>query len=133
MPLIITLQTDAEGIAGDVRDVLCIRKKNSWQIGLSCKHNHHAVKHSRLSATINFGKDWFGKTCSDQYFSQVVPLFTQLKVMRDESKAIGRPMLWSEIEDKYDSYYVPILKAFMEELKRIDKQYPGEIPELLIR
>ena len=133
MPLIITLQTDAEGIAGDVRDVLCIRKKNSWQIGLSCKHNHHAVKHSRLSATINFGKDWFGKTCSDQYFSQVVPLFTQLKVLRDESKAMGKPMLWSEIEDKFDSYYVPILKAFMEELKRIDKQYPGEIPELLIR
>lgn len=133
VPLVITLQTDAKGIAGDVRDVLCIRKQNLWQVGLSCKHNHHAVKHSRLSATINFGKDWFGKTCSDRYFSEIVPLFTRLKVMRDESKATGKPILWNQIEDKFESYYVPILKAFMEELKRIDKQYPGEIPELLIR
>lgn len=47
-PLFLSLQADAEGIKGDVRDVLCIRKKNGWEIGLSCKHNHHAVKHSRL-------------------------------------------------------------------------------------
>ena len=72
-PLILSVQTDATGIAGDVRDVLCIRKGHRWEIGLSCKHNHHAVKHSRLSDQIDFGADWFGYSCSETYFSEVVP------------------------------------------------------------
>lgn len=133
IPLVLSIQADAAGIAGDVRDLLCIRKQNNWHIGISCKHNHHAVKHSRLSATIDFGKEWFGKKCSEQYFSEVVPLFTELRKMRDESKMAGRPILWNEIADKFDMYYVPILRSFMDELVRLDKQFPNEIPTLLIR
>lgn len=53
--MLIGLQTDSAGITGDVRDVLCMRGSD-WEIGLSCKHNHQAVKHSRLSDTIDFGK-----------------------------------------------------------------------------
>ena len=56
--LTLVIQTDAQGIAGDVRDVVCIRGANGWEIGISCKHNHHAVKHSRLFATIYFGREW---------------------------------------------------------------------------
>lgn len=133
VPLILAIQTDASGMAGDVRDLLCIRKQNNWHIGLSCKHNHHAVKHSRLSETIDFGKEWFGKKCSEQYFAEVVPLFRELRKLRDESKAVGSPILWNEIADKFDTYYVPILSAFMDELIRLDKQFPNEIPALLIR
>ena len=132
-PLILSIQTDASGMSGDVRDLLCIRNQNNWHIGLSCKHNHHAVKHSRLSETIDFGKEWFGKSCSEQYFSEVVPLFRELRIMRDESKESGHPVLWNEISDKFDTYYVPILKAFMDELIRIDRKFPNEIPTLLIR
>lgn len=132
-PLILALQSDAKGIAGDVRDVLCIRRNNNWQIGLSCKHNHHAVKHSRLSGTIDFGKEWFGKPCSKQYFKEIVPLFTELSKMKDQSKLSGKLILWNDIEDKFDRYYVPILQSFMDELKRIAKTYPKEIPTLLIR
>ncbi len=130
MPLILTLQTDSQGEQGDVRDVLCIRKKDGWQIGLSCKHNHHAVKHSRLSATIDFGEEWFGKHCSKTYFDEVVPIFNELRQMRDES---NKTKLWKDIDNKSEKYYVPVLQAFMKELKAIDKQYPREIPELLIR
>ena len=57
--LLISLQTDSKGQEGDVSDVLITIDK--WEIGLSCKHNHEAVKHSRLSDTIDFGKEWFGK------------------------------------------------------------------------
>lgn len=32
-PLYLSLQADAAGIKGDVRDVLCIRKQNGWEIG----------------------------------------------------------------------------------------------------
>lgn len=57
-PLFVSVQSDSAGIAGDVRDVLCVRKQNGWQIGFSCKHNHHAVKHSRLSDKIDSRKYW---------------------------------------------------------------------------
>jgi hypothetical protein len=132
-PLYLSLQADAAGIAGDVRDVLCIRKQNGWQLGFSCKHNHHAVKHSRLSDTIDFGKEWLGIPCSREYFDRVVPLFSQLRKYRDESKADGKPMLWEEIEDKAQTYYIPILQAFMDELRRIDQENKGKIPEALVR
>jgi hypothetical protein len=132
-PLYLSLQADAAGIAGDVRDVLCIRKQNDWQIGFSCKHNHHAVKHSRLSDTIDFGKEWLGIPCSQEYFDKVVPLFSQLRKYRDESKAAGKPMLWEEVGDKAEKYYKPILQAFMDELKRIDEENKGKVPEALIR
>jgi hypothetical protein len=132
-PLYLSLQADSAGIAGDVRDVLCMRKQNGWQIGFSCKHNHHAVKHSRLSDTIDFGKEWLGIPCSREYFDRVVPLFSQLRKYRDESKAAGNPMLWEEIESKAQTYYIPILQAFMDELQRIDRENKGKVPEALIR
>lgn len=131
-PLFLSLQVDAEGAKGDVRDVLCVRKQNDWEIGFSCKHNHHAVKHSRLSATIDFGKEWFGIPCTKQYFDEVVPLFTDLAVIRDKSKADGNPALWKDVENKAEKYYIPILQSFMDELKRIAEQNAG-IPEALIR
>lgn len=132
-PLYLSIQADAAGIKGDVRDVLCLRKQNGWEIGLSCKHNHHAVKHSRLSDTIDFGKEWLNIPCSETYFSKVVPLFTELRTMRDESKAAGAPKLWEEIEDKADRYYKPILQAFIDELSRIDNENTTNVPEALIR
>jgi len=65
VPLYLSIQEDARGQQGDVRDILCIRRHNEWEIGLSCKHNHAAVKHSRLSRTIYFGELWFGIPCSE--------------------------------------------------------------------
>jgi len=41
--------TDHQGKFGDVRDVLAIRVLQKWEIGVSAKNNHKAVKHSRLS------------------------------------------------------------------------------------
>lgn len=131
-PLVLSVQPDSAGIAGDVRDVLCIRRGNMWEIGFSCKHNHHAVKHSRLSDTIDFGADWLGHPCSKQYFTEVVPLFTELRTIRDNSKAAGAPAKWSDIPDKFEAYYVPILQSFMNELKRLAGQH-DDIPEKLIR
>lgn len=132
-PLFLSIQPDSAGIKGDVRDVICLRSQNGWEIGFSCKHNHHAVKHSRLSDTIDFGKEWLQIPCSEEYFSKVVPLFTKLRTIRDESKANGNPVLWEEIEDKSENYYKPILQAFIDELQKIDRENKGKIPEALIR
>lgn len=130
-PLYLSIQPDSAGIKGDVRDVICLRKQNGWEIGFSCKHNHHAVKHSRLSDTIDFGKEWMGIPCSKEYFDTVVPLFTELREYRDDSKANGTPMLWDEIDDKATHYYKPILNAFMKELQRIADNNV-DVPEKLI-
>ncbi|MEG2323385.1 MAG: HaeIII family restriction endonuclease [Anaerovoracaceae bacterium] len=132
-PLYLSIQPDSAGIKGDVRDVICLRMQNGWQIGFSCKHNHHAVKHSRLSDMIDFGKEWLEIPCSEEYFSKVVPLFTTLRTMRDESKAAGKPVLWEEIEDKAENYYRPILQAFIDELQKINAENGGTVPEALIR
>lgn len=128
--LVFRLQADSKGIEGDVRDVLCSRGME-WEIGLSCKHNHDAVKHSRLSDTIDFGKEWFDLACSQEYFDEVRSVFVPLRKIRDESK--DNPVLWGDLPDKDKIYYVPVLNAFMKELKRLDKDNPGEIPARLIR
>lgn len=131
-PLVLSVQADAAGIAGDVRDVLCIRREHHWEIGLSCKHNHHAVKHSRLSDTIDFGDEWFGHPCSQTYFSEVVPKFTKLRQLRDDSVRRGAPALWADLPDKAGDYYRPILQSFMDELRRLNEAY-DDVPERLIR
>lgn len=135
IPLYLSLQTDAQGSAGDVRDVLCIRRQNHWQIGLSCKHNHHAVKHSRLSDTIDFGNEWFGIPCSTQYFSEVVPLFGTLRHIQEEAKRNHTTALWADIPDKAERYYKPVLQAFLDELARLAKDHreiPGAMVQYLI-
>ena len=48
--LTVTLQPDTAATKkGDIRDVLIIRRSIEWEIGISVKHNHSALKHSRLS------------------------------------------------------------------------------------
>lgn len=126
-PLYLSIQEDSEGIAGDVRDVLCIRRQNDWEIGLSCKHNHMAVKHSRLSDVNDFGQSWFGISCSQQYFDEIIPLFGELRQMRTQG------VYWRDIKNKEERYYVPILQAFINEIKRLDKSNPLIIPERLLK
>lgn len=131
--LVLSIQNDAQGIAGDVRDVLCIRGSDQWQIGLSCKHNHHAVKHSRLSATIDFGKEWLGIPCSKKYFDTVVPIFHELRKMKIEAEEKGEAIpLWRDVPDKAERFYVPVLEAFMEEMKRLEGM-DDSVPEKLLK
>ena len=129
--LYLSLQTDSKGISGDVRDIVC-KKGTNWEIGISCKHNHHAVKHSRLSDRIDFGKEWFDIPCSTEYFDKIKKIFTPLRKMRDESKN-SNPILWSDLPNKEYDYYIPTLQIFSEELNRLNNAHKGEIPALLVR
>ena len=65
------LQKDSEGEIGDVRDIIIVRRDIKWEIGLSIKHNHFAVKHSRLGKSLDFGERWFGVKCSEQYWEDI--------------------------------------------------------------
>jgi hypothetical protein len=68
-PVLLRIQTDQAGKMGDVRDIVIERPGIEWVIGLSLKHNHSAVKHSRLSDSIDFGNQWFRIPCSKNYWS----------------------------------------------------------------
>lgn len=35
-------------------------------------------------------------------------------------------------ENKAERYYIPVLNAFIEELKRLDAEHPGEVPGRLV-
>lgn len=123
--LILQLQKDSEGEIGDVRDIIIVRRDVKWEIGLSIKHNHFAVKHSRLGKSLDFGQRWFGVKCSEQYWNDIKPIFSYL----DDEKSKGKK--WSELPSKEDDVYIPILKAFMEEIKRSYERHP-EIPKKLV-
>jgi len=119
------IQKDSEGESGDVRDILIIRRNIKWEIGLSIKHNHFAVKHSRLSPSIDFGNKWFGVDCSQEYWNAVSPIFDYLK----EQKAQG--LNWRDLPDKENDVYIPLLKAFVDEIKNSNKSNP-DIPKRMV-
>lgn len=123
------IQKDKNGEDGDVRDILIARSGIKWEIGLSMKHNHFAVKHSRLSHKIDFGDKWYGVPCSDSYWQSVLPIFDYLQEQKREGKA------WFELTDKSERVYVPLLKAFMEELRLTyadHKELPQKMVEYLL-
>ena len=123
------IQSDSEGITGDVRDILIIRRNICWEIGLSLKHNHYAVKHSRLSKTIDFGERWYGVKCSEQYWEEVAPVFSYLEQEQIKGKR------WRDIPNKSNDVYVPILNAFINELNRsydLNKDVPRKMVEYLL-
>lgn len=122
----LSLQADKKGVEGDVRDVLIIRRSIAWEIGISVKHNHSAVKHSRLSQSIDFGKEWFGVPSSPHYFDEILPVFARLNRL----KSAG--VRWADISDKATTIYVPLLSAFMDELRRLDTENPNVVPARLL-
>lgn len=121
--------SDDHGKAGDVRDVLAIRLLQKWEIGVSAKNNHKAVKHSRLSANIDFGETWLGTKASKEYFNTVTPIFKNLEDIKKESNGKKK---WSEIKNKHSIIYVPILEAFKKELEKIYEKNPKKVASNLI-
>lgn len=119
------IQTDHEGVMGDVRDILIIRRGIQWEVGLSVKHNHLAVKHSRLSKGLDFGYSWYGIHCSKIYWEAVTPIFEYL----ESQKRLGKA--WSSIPSKMDAIYVPLLQAFIDEVSRSTQEQP-ETPKKMV-
>ena len=123
--LTLSFQSDDAGVQGDVRDIVARRESLDWEIGLSVKHNHEAIKHSRLSHRLDFGKEWFGIPCSEKYWDAVKPLFDWLK----DEKAKGTK--WPDIANKETEVYIPLLNAFMDEVNRAYKTN-GDVPRKMV-
>lgn len=123
--LSLKIQTDKEGIKGDVRDILIIRRGIHWEIGLSIKHNNFAAKHSRLSRRSDFGFKWYGVSCSQEYWNSVNPVFANLQ--KEKTKGT----YWEDLPNKMDDVYVPLLKAFMREIS-LQSGKDATIPRKLV-
>lgn len=121
----IFIQPDTRGEVGDVRDIIILRRDIRWEIGLSIKHNHFAVKHSRLGSQLDFGERWFGIPCSNQYWEEIAPIFEYLA----EEKKNGRK--WSELDAKEVDVYIPLLNAFVAEVGRSDTMY-SDVPQKMV-
>ena len=119
------IQSDENGEEADVRDIIIERKDIIWEIGLSIKHKHMAVKHSRLSEVLDFGQKWYGVKCSEEYWNAVKPIFDFL----ESEKANGT--YFRDLKSKIDNVYVPVLKAFMQEVKK-QVENNADVPRNLV-
>ncbi len=128
---LLTLSLQPDSVAeenSDVRDVLVVRRSINWEIGISVKHNHEALKHSRLSMKIDFGEKWLQKKCSMDYFREIKPIFDHLSLLKAQGKK------WNDLEDKEGEVYVPLLNAFKKEFMRLNSEsnVTGELIKYLL-
>ena len=117
--LILEFQKDESGVSGDVRDIVIRRDNIEWEIGLSIKTNHDAVKHSRLSHVLDFGNEWYGVPCSDKYWDDIAPVFDFLKQEKNKKTK------WNNLTDKEGDVYVPLLQAFLDEVSKVYREDPS--------
>jgi len=119
----IIFNSDRAGASGDVRDILLNFNKKT--LGISCKNNHEAMKHSRLSATVDFVKKWglHHDGCSQSYWNTVKPLFDEL---RDIQKQSQKQFLWDNLPNKPERFYWPILNAWCSEIQRLRENFDAE-------
>lgn len=117
-PVQVRISGDSEGVSGDVRDVSLLSAKKII-FGISCKSNHAAFKHSRLSGTIDWVKTWGldPKGSSDNYWKVIKPVFDEL---RDIQTSSGKEALWAKLPNKAFDYYEPVLASFTKELERLN-------------
>ncbi|GAA7046239.1 hypothetical protein AOH456_02590 [Helicobacter pylori] len=120
----LSLQKDKLGEIGDIRDILIYFDR--FCIGLSIKHNHDAVKHSRLSKDLDFGEKWLGVGVSQNYKDTIKPLFEKLENAKKEG------MLWRDFPNKEQEIYAPLLQAFKKEVLRIDEDKKNKVPQKMV-
>lgn len=127
--LFLEFQRNEAGKQGDVRDIVIKQGNAKWEVGLSIKHNHEAIKHSRLSYKLDFGEKWFGIPCSKNYWNAIEPIFNRLKKEREKGA------IWSKLPNKNSDVYIPLLNAFIAEISRAynsDPMMPRKMIEYLI-
>ncbi|GAA9238741.1 hypothetical protein HpHA217_04100 [Helicobacter pylori] len=120
----LSLQKDKLGEIGDIRDILIYFDR--FCIGLSIKHNHDALKHSRLSKDLDFGEKWLGVGVSQNYKDTIKPLFERLENAKKEG------MLWRDFPNKEQEIYAPLLQAFKKEVLRIDENKKNKVPQKMV-
>lgn len=113
-PRQVHLMSDSAGITGDVRDV--VLTAGTTIFGISCKSNHKAYKHPRLSGSIDWVESWGinKRGASEGYWSVIKPIFSELEQIRHDS---SKQALFRELPNLHSDFYMPVLEAFEKELR----------------
>lgn len=118
---VLSAMPDSAGVKGDVRDVCFTVYKDKQktelvkELGISCKNNHEAVKHPRITEDPDFAKEWTnGKfSCSKDFMDRMAEIQRVIEGYQEKYTT------WSQVEDKMDTVYLPIVTAFVKELRRL--------------
>lgn len=78
-----------------------------------------------MAKGLDFGKKWFNVECSNKYWEDIKPIFDYLQ----EQKNINKK--WNELLSKNTIVYLPLLKAFMDEIHRSSILY-SNIPKKMV-
>lgn len=112
---------DNAGTKGDVRDIDFMifedkdHLKSIVDIGISCKNNHEAVKHPRITEDPDFAKAWTSGEfkCSNKFITEMKEIFKRIDQYAKKYEK------WSAVDDKMDVIYYPIINLFAKEIKRL--------------
>ena len=118
---VLAAMPDNAGVKGDVRDIRITiyasesKKEMLRELGISCKNNHEAVKHPRITEVPDFAKEWTkGEfSCSEEFLDKME------KVQKVIEEYQEKYSTWSEVEEKKEKVYLPIVEAFVEEIRRL--------------
>ena len=113
----VKMQPDSVARRGDVRDLVVITKDGS-EFGISAKNRNTAIRNSRLSYRIDFGREWFGASCSEQYREAIGPIFEFLEPLELQR------VYWRDLPNKSQRVYMPLVRAFVDETIRIFETSP---------
>ena len=121
--LSIGLQSDSEGKSGDVRDVLLTRfdqkkQRKTWECGISCKHNHDAIKHPRIN---------FAPPAKDLFSTSWAPSFRMGQAYSDACKqvfdlcfeSVSQGKKWIDVFSEAEmasKVYAPINQGLMKSI-----------------
>lgn len=118
---VLRVMPDRAGIKGDVRDIDFaiyrdkLHREHINDIGISCKNNHEAVKHPRITEDPDFAKEWTNGQfhCSEEFLNEMKMLMSKIDAYAQKYEK------WSYVEEKMDIFYAPIIKLFIKEIKRL--------------
>ena len=99
---VLAAMPDNAGVKGDVRDIRITiyasesKKEMLRELGISCKNNHEAVKHPRITEVPDFAKEWTkGEfSCSEEFLDKME------KVQKVIEEYQEKYSTWSEVEEK---------------------------------
>ena len=104
---VLAAMPDNAGVKGDVRDIRITiyasesKKEVLRELGISCKNNHEAVKHPRITEVPDFAKEWTkGEfSCSEEFLDKMKSKGIKLAALSSYYHS-------SEKKKKYENIYV---------------------------
>lgn len=111
----------------DVVDVYLHINKN--KVGISCKSNHDASRHSRISPSIDVANIWLGLNTNYEYMDNIGKIFTNFKNYCQKNNIKLYNQLTAKQKDEL--LYSPITQSFENLLKQSIENNPEALRHMI--